>query len=76
MSLVILFSQLVCWNTVYMESDLKGISCLNKSFSKSGQNLSVDLSDHVTDVVSILYSIVQITLIESQFERYGCVPED
>ena len=53
---------------MYMECGLEGISCLRKSFSKSGQNLSVDWSDHVNDVGSILCSIVQIKLIESQLD--------
>ena len=34
-----------------MESGLEGISCLWKSFYKSGQDLSVNLSDHVNDKV-------------------------
>ena len=41
------FSQLVCWSTVHIESGLHGISSLWKSLCKSGQNLSVDRSDHV-----------------------------
>ena len=49
-----------------MESGLEGISCLWKSLYKSGQNLSVDLSDYVNDDGSILLSIVQTELIENQ----------
>ena len=41
------FSQLVCWNTVHMESGLEGISCLWKPVYKSGQDLSVNLSDYL-----------------------------
>ena len=32
---------------MHMESGLEGISCLWKSFYKSGQDLSVNLSDYV-----------------------------
>ena len=60
------FSQLVCWNTVHMESGLEGISCVWKSFYKSGQDLSVNLNDYVNDVGSVLLSTVQTELIESQ----------
>ena len=60
------FSQLVCWNTVHMESGLEGISCLRKSFYKSGQNLPVNLSDYMNDVGSILFSTVQTKLVENQ----------
>ena len=60
------FCQLVCCNTVHMESGLEGISCLWKSFCKSGQNLSVDWSDHLNGDGSILFSIVQTELIENQ----------
>ena len=35
---------------MYMESGREGIFCLRKYFSKSEQNLSVDLSDYVNDV--------------------------
>ena len=49
-----------------MASGLEGISCLWKSFYKSGQNLSVNLSDYMNDVGSILFSTVQTELIESQ----------
>ena len=52
---------------LYMESCLEGISCVRKSFTKSGQNLSVALSDRVNDAGSILASIVQTKLVESQF---------
>ena len=42
------FSQLVCLeHTVHVESGLAAISCLWKSFYKSGQDLSVNLSDYV-----------------------------
>ena len=47
-----------------MESGLEGISCLWKSLYKSGQNLTVDLSDNVNEVGSILPSTVQTELIE------------
>ena len=47
-----------------MESGLEGISCLWKSFCKSGQNLSVDWSDHVNGDGSILFSTVQTEFIE------------
>ena len=60
------FSQLVCWNTVHMESGLDGVSCLWKSLYMSGQNLSVKLSDYVNDDGSILLSTVQTELIENQ----------
>ena len=60
------FSQLVCWNTVHMESGLEGISCLWKSFYKSGQNFSLNLSDFLNDVGSIFLSSVQTELIEKQ----------
>ena len=43
---------------VRMESGLEGISCLWKSFYKSGQDLSVSLSDYVNDAGSILLSTV------------------
>ena len=49
-----------------MESGLEGISCLWKSFYKSGQDPSVHLSDYVNDAGSILLSTVQIELIENQ----------
>ena len=49
-----------------MERGLEGISCLWKPFYKSGQNLSVNLSDHMNDVGSILFSTVQTELIENQ----------
>ena len=49
-----------------MESRLEGLSCLWKSLYKSGQNLSVDLSDSVNDDGSILLSTVQTELIENQ----------
>ena len=49
-----------------MESGLEGIFCLWKSFCKSGQNLSVDWSDHVNGDGSILFSTVQTELIENQ----------
>ena len=49
-----------------MESGLEGISCLWKSFYKSGQDLSVNLSDHVNDAGAILVSTVQTNLIENQ----------
>ena len=49
-----------------MERGLEGISCLWKSFYKSGQNLSVNLNDYMNDVGSILFSIVQTELIENQ----------
>ena len=49
-----------------MESGLEGISCLWKSFYKSGQDLSANLSDYVNDVGSILLSTVQTELIEDQ----------
>ena len=45
-----------------MESGLEGISCL----CKSGQDLSVNLSDYVNDAGSILLSTVQTELIENQ----------
>ena len=48
-----------------MESGLEGISCLWKSFYKSGQDLSVNLSDYVNDAESILLSTVQIKSIEN-----------
>ena len=60
------FSQLVCWNTVHMESGLEGISCLWKSFYQSGQDLSVNLSDYVNHAGSILLSTVHTELIENQ----------
>ena len=59
------FSQLVCWNTVHMESGPEGISWLWKSFCKNGQNMSVDWSDHVNGDESILFSSVQTKLIEN-----------
>ena len=40
-------SQLVRWNTVHMEAIWKVSLCLWKSFYKSGQDLSVNLSDYV-----------------------------
>ena len=43
-----------------------GISCLWKSLYKSGLNLSVNLSDYMNDVGSILFSTVQSELIENQ----------
>ena len=49
-----------------MESGLESISCLWKSFNKSGQNLSVDWSDHVNGDGSILFSTAQTELIENQ----------
>ena len=49
-----------------MESGLEGISCLWKSFYKSGQDLSVNLSDDVNDAGSILLSTVQTKFIENQ----------
>ena len=49
-----------------MESGLEGISCLWKSFCKSGQDLSVNLSDYVNDAGSVLLSAVQTELIENQ----------
>ena len=49
-----------------MESGLECVSCLWKSFNKSGQNLSVDWSDHVNGDGSILFSTVQTELIENQ----------
>ena len=49
-----------------MESGLEGISCMWKSFYKSGKDLSVNLSDCVNDAVSILLSTVQTELIENQ----------
>ena len=49
-----------------MESGLEGISCLWKSFYKSGQNLSVDWSDHVNGDGTILFSNAQTELIENQ----------
>ena len=42
-----------------MESGLEDISCLWKSFYKSGQGLSVNLSDYVNDAESILLGAVQ-----------------
>ena len=50
---------------MHMESGLEGISCLWKSFYKSGQDLSVNLSDYVNDAGSILLSTVQTKLIEN-----------
>ena len=49
-----------------MESGLESISCLWKSFCKSGQNLSVDWSDHMNGDGSILLSTAQTELIENQ----------
>ena len=49
-----------------MESGLESISCLWKSFCKSGQNLSVDWSDHVNDDGSILLNTAPTELIENQ----------
>ena len=49
-----------------MESGLEGISCLWNCLYKSGQNLSVDLSDYVNDGGSILLSTVQTELIENR----------
>ena len=49
-----------------MESGLEGISCLWKSLYKSGQNLSVNLSDCMNDVGSILFSAVQTESIGNQ----------
>ena len=49
-----------------MENGLEGISCLWKSFYKTGQNLSVNLSNYMNDVGSILFSAVQTELIENQ----------
>ena len=60
------FSQLVCWNTVHMESGLEVISCLWKSFCKSRQDLSVNLSDCENDAGSILLSTFQTELVENQ----------
>ena len=60
------FSQLVCWSTEHMEIGLEGTPCLWKSCNKSGQDLSVNLSDYVNDVGSILLSTVQTELIENQ----------
>ena len=58
-----------------MGSGLEGISCLWKSFYKSGQNLSVNLSDYMNDVESILFTAVQTELIENQHREYhGHVP--
>ena len=51
---------------MHMENGLEGISCLWKSLYKSGQNLSVILSDYVTDDGSILLGTVQTELIENQ----------
>ena len=64
--LVIDSASLLVWNTVHMESGLDGISCLWKYFYNSGQNLSVDWSDHVNEDGSILLSTVQTELIENQ----------
>ena len=50
---------------MHVERGLEGVSCLWKSFYKSGQNLSVKLSDNVNDG-SILLSTVQTELIENQ----------
>ena len=41
-----------------MENGLEDISCLWKSFYKSGQKVSVVLSDHVNDDGSIFRSTV------------------
>ena len=49
-----------------MESGLESVSCLWKSFYRSGQNLSVNLSDYINDVGSILFNTVQTELIENQ----------
>ena len=49
-----------------MESGLDGISRLWKFFYKSGQDLSVNLSDYVNDAGSILLSTVQTELIDNQ----------
>ena len=49
-----------------MESGLEGVSCLWKLLCKSGQDLSVNLSDHVNGAGSILFSTVQTELTENQ----------
>ena len=58
-------ASLFVWNTVHVESGLEDISCLWKSFCKSGQDLSVHLSDYVNDAGSILLSTVQTKWIEN-----------
>merc|ERR1712012_1014524 len=55
-------------------SGLESISCLGKSFSKSGQDLSVDLSDCVDDIhatVSKSFIRVDVPLVRSSCSSVG-----
>ena len=49
-----------------MESGLEGVSCLWKLLCKTGEDLSVNLSDHVNGAGSILFRTVQTELVENQ----------
>ena len=51
---------------MHVESGLEGISCLWKSSCKSGENLSVNWSDHANGDGSILFRSAQTELIENQ----------